>query len=168
MIAAGDTLASREILGVLKSGIASMRAQVQADSPASEELAALAAEADLGEGYVLIASGQHAQAESFFQSRLQNADSAGPTTRFGAMLGLSEAYAAGKKHAEARILFARVTAIDFTRRDRTARALLRLAQTTLELKESDADARARKWLTELLENYGDTPSASTARGLIGN
>jgi TolA-binding protein len=166
LIEAGETLGAREILGVLKSSISSMQPQVAADSAESEELARLAAEADLGEGYVLIANEQASQAESFFQSRLQNADSAGATMRYGAMMGLGEAYRAENKYNEARVLFARVSAIDFTNRDRSARALLRLAQTTLDLKEPDATARARKWLTELVESFGDTPSAGPARELL--
>lgn len=163
LLAANDTLGAREVFGVLESGISSLQPQLAQGSPESQELARLAAEADLGEGYLLIAGGQPGQAETFFEARLRNADKAGATTRFGAMMGLAEAYAAGHKSAEARVLFARVASIDFTNRDRTARALLRLAQTTVELKEPESAANARKWLNDIVTYYGNTPSARAAR-----
>lgn len=166
LLAAGDSLGAREVLGALKSMLGTLKAQVPADSPESSAIAALLAQAELGEGFALLANGQVRQAESFFQARLQNPTAVDARTRFGAMLGMAETHMADRNYSAARVLFARVAAIDFTDRDRSARATLRLAQASIELKEPDSPARARKWLDEVVGKFGDTPSAFTARELL--
>lgn len=166
LLAAGDSLGAREVLGALKSMLGALKTQVPADSPEASAITAILAEAELGEGFALLANGQVRQAESFFQARLQNPTAVDARTRFGAMLGMAETHMADRNYSAARVLFARVAAIDFTDRDRGARATLRLAQATIELKEPDSPARARKWLDEVAGKFGDTPAAFTARQLL--
>lgn len=171
LIAAGETLPARETLGVLASSLRAMLASSEEGSPERTQLEGLLAEAQLGEGFVLLASGQGRQAETFFRAQLQNSKNGPAAQRFGAMLGLGEAcFAQGSedsaKYREASLHYAGVAGLDFTDRDRTAHATLRLAETLLALGDSDATVQARLRLQTLVEHYGDTPSAAPARTLI--
>jgi len=161
---AGKTLEAREVYGVLDSGLRALLASTAEDAPERPELLALGADAQLGEGFVLIAAGQHNQAVPFFQARLQGADGGtDPNLRFGATLGLAEARFGKREYEAARELFAEVAALDFTDGDRRARALVMLAECYLNLPSADSKAEARKRLTVVSEHYGDTPSARVAR-----
>ncbi len=171
LMTAGETLPAREVLGVLTSTARTMLASSEEGSAERTELEALVAEAQLGEGFVLLASGQARQAETFFRAQLQNSKGGPAAQRFGALLGLGEAaLAQGKEDStklrEASLHFASVAGLDFTSRDRTARALLRLAETLSALGDSDASVQVRLRLQTLVEHYGDTPSAATARVLL--
>jgi TolA-binding protein len=171
LITAGETLPARETLGALTSAARAMLASAPEDSPERVKLEALVAEAQLGEGFVLLASGQARQAETFFQAQLQNAKDGPAAQRFGALLGLGEAALAqgaedSKKLREASLHLAGVAGLDFTNRDRTARALLLLAETLPKLGDSDGTAQARLRLQTLIQQYGDTPSAAAARALL--
>jgi hypothetical protein len=64
--------------------------------------------------------------------------------------------------------FAKVSALDHTDRDRVARALVGLADVTLKLADSTANADAKKWLGTVAELYGDTPAAAQAAALLQN
>lgn len=163
---AGDTLGAREIAGVLAGGLNSMLAEAEEGSPAAAKLKALAAEAQLAEGFVLLASQQGRQAETFFQSQLGQAKDGPAALRYGAMLGLGQAYFAQEKYREASVEFATVAAIDYTDRDRSASALYHLAETLIQLGDSDATAQAKLRLTLILESFGDTPSSAGARKLL--
>lgn len=164
-LAAGETLAAREMFGVVRNRLSEMLSQAEPGNPAAVELGHLAAEADLGEGFVLIANDQGAQAKPFFNARFSNADSS-PTTRFGALLGLAEAHYRQQEFSEARLAFARVAALDYTSRDRVAHALVRMAQCRVQLKDGDWKPAARTWLEDVVRTYGDTPAAFEARQVL--
>lgn len=164
-LAAEDTLAARELLGVLSNSIRSMSGAAEAGSPQLLALDSLAAEVELGDGFVLLASKQATQAQSFFQARLQATDRP-DALRFGAMLGLGEAYVAQGELRKAQLEFARVASIDYTDRDRTARALLGLAETMSRLGDTNGKAQAKARLTAITESFGDTPYAAPARALL--
>jgi TolA-binding protein len=167
LVAASDTLGAREIRGVMTSELNSMRsAVVEEDDPILLRLDALAAEAQLVEGYVLLAGGQAQQAETFFNSQLAGAQDGPSALRFGARHGLGMAQAAQGNHREACIHLATVASIDFTSRDRTASALLELAKSMLVLEDAGAAQEARKRLTLVAESFGDTPYAAEARKML--
>jgi len=172
LISAGETLPARETLGVLTSASRLLLTSSEEDSPERPKLEALVAEALLGEGFVFLASGQARQAATFFGAQLQNSNNGAPAAqRFGALLGLGEAALAQSaqdpaKLREASLYFAQVAGLDYTDRDRTAQALLRLAETLSRLGDSDAAVQVRLRLQTLIDEYGDTPSAATARTLL--
>jgi thioredoxin-like negative regulator of GroEL len=120
-------------------------------------------EARLGEGFVMLAAGQEAQAVPFFEARRGRGEE---VQRHASDLGLGEAFLAQGKLREAQVKFASVSALDFSDRYRTARARLRLAETTRKLGDPGAGALARKLLTEVVERFGDTPAAREARTLL--
>ncbi len=172
---AGDTLGAREISGVLASSINSMQADLEEDSPDKALLAALAAEVQLTEGFVLLAGDQARQAETFFKAQLVSESAVqaalGQTSsalRYGSLLGLGQAYLAQGKLREASVQFATVASIDYTDRDRSSKALLLLAETMAKLGDSDGMAQARKRLNVIVSSYGDTPSAAAARRKLDN
>lgn len=162
-LAAGDSLRAKEIFGALDSAATTFAGQFAESSP--ERLAAerLATEARLGDGFVMLAAGQVAQAVPFFEARRSQGDAA---MRHAADLGLGEAYLAQNKLREAQVKFASVSALDFSDRYRAARARLKLAETHQKLADSASAALARKLLTEVVERYGDTPAAREARTLL--
>jgi TolA-binding protein len=86
--------------------------------------------------------------------------------RFGATLGLAEALLAEGKAREAQFLFARISALDYTDRDRVARALVRMAEAAKALADPDYKKQAQAWLGDVLERFGDTPWAARARELL--
>lgn len=163
LTASGDTLGAREIAGVLTNEINGMLPTAEEGSADQARLKALASEVQLAEGFVLMAAGQARQAETFFQSQLAGSKGKASALRFGSMFGLGLAQAAQENYREASIQFATVAAIDFTDRDRTALALLHLAETAIKLGDKGATGEARKRFTVLTESFGDTPSAAVAR-----
>lgn len=166
LTAGGETLAAREIAGVLASGINAMSAELEEGSAAAATLARLAAEAQLAEGFVLLAGDQGRQAETFFNSQLGQSAQGPAALRYGAMLGLGQALYAQEKYREASVHFATVAAIDYTDRDRTASALQKLAETYVKLGDSDGTTQAKIRLRLILESFGDTPSAAPARKML--
>jgi hypothetical protein len=62
--------------------------------------------------------------------------------------------------------FAKVSSIDHTDRDRVARALFRLAESTRELSDPGSAGTVRTWLETVTTDYGDTPWAGPARKLL--
>jgi tetratricopeptide (TPR) repeat protein len=170
LIAADDTSAAQEILGILTSSVQERLISLDdAESGAPEKrrrLESLAGEAKLGGGFIMLASNQSSQAETFFKAQLQGAADGAAAVRFGARLGIAEVYLAQGKLREASLEFASVVAIDFTDRDRTARALLGLSKTFGMLGDIDGAAQARARLTTIVESFGDTPSAASARELL--
>lgn len=160
---AGDTLGAREISGVLANGIAAKQAEFEDGTPEKTRLNALAAEVQLAEGFVLIAADQSRQAETFFNSQLDAAKDGPAALRYGSMLGLGQALLAEGKLREASVQFASVASIDYTDRDRSAKALLLLAETMIKLGDSDGTTQAKKRLNVILDSFGDTPSAAPAR-----
>jgi len=166
LTAAGETLAAREIAGVLASGINAMSTELEEGSAEAATLARLAAEAQLAEGFVLLAGDQGRQAETFFNSQLGQSAQGPAALRYGAMLGLGQALYAQEKYRQASVHFATVAAIDYTDRDRTASALHKLAETYMKLEDSDGTTQAKIRLRLILESFGDTPSAAPARKML--
>ncbi|MFT7668470.1 MAG: TolA-binding protein [Planctomycetota bacterium] len=160
---AGETLGAREISGVLASGISTLLATAEEGSILKIKLTALSAEVQLAEGFVLLAANQARQAETFFKSQLQSSEGGPAGLRYGSMLGLGQAYLAQDKFREASVEFATVASIDYTDRDRSARALLLLAETMTKLGDSDGVSQARKRLNVIIKTFGDTPSAAAAK-----
>lgn len=160
-----DTVAAREVFGDLDSRISAKLAELDEDDIARPELEGLQQAAQLGEGYVLLAqSGQANQAKLFFSSRANSLSDATPEVRFGTLFGLAKSLQAAGELSNARIEYARVAALDFTNRDRTASALLGFAECTIELQDStNWSTEARTRLDRIVEKFGDTPAAKKAR-----
>ena len=166
LIGAGETLPAREILGVLSNSVRSKLVSLEDGSLEKLRLEALAGEAQLGEGFVQLATNQARQAETFFSAQLQNASTGPAVLRFGARLGLGEALMAQGKLREASMEFGHVASLDYTSRDRTAHSMLRLAECLGKLGDIDGAAQSRARLTTIIESFGDTPSAAKARELL--
>ena len=163
-----DTIAAREVFSDLDSRVSARLVEIEEDDPTRAELESLQEAAQLGEGYVLLAtSGQAHQARLFFESRSAGLAEATPEVRFGTLLGLAQALQAEDEKSKARIQFASVAAFDHTDRDRAAAALLGLAQCLIDLKDSSEwSSDAKKRLNRIRDKYGDTPSARKARELL--
>ena len=163
---AGDTLGAREIAGVLAGGIGNMQSEFEDGTKEKSRLNALAAEVQLAEGFVLLASNQARQAETFFNSQLQASADGPAALRYGSRLGLGQAYLEQGQLREASVEFATVASIDYTDRDRSARAMLLLCETMIKLGDSDGSTQARKRLNVIISAFGDTPSALAAKKLL--
>ena len=164
---AGDTLAARELFTSLASGSAAVLAALEDDDPARPELAAIQGEAQLGEGFAELAGGNSKAALTFFESKLGSMNgSATPAVRSAAALGLGEALLAEGEARRAELELARVSALDYTDRDRAARAHVLLARCAQKLLDKDFKQSSCTWLEAVVEHYGDTPSAAEARELI--
>jgi outer membrane protein assembly factor BamD (BamD/ComL family) len=165
-LAADDTLKARELFGALQGQFASL-ASTLTDAPA-EVLARLAGAqgvASVGEGFCLLAGNQSAQARTFFEGKARRAD-APAAEQYAARLGLAEALLAEGKLRDAQVEFAAVAALDYTSRERQARALVGLADTTQKLQDSDATTQARRWLKLVTGSFGDTPAARKAAEML--
>lgn len=167
-VAGSETGPARELYTALEIAF-DQAAGAVADptSPLRARLLAGKGEASVGEGFSLLAAGQAARALTFFEERLTSLD-APSTARFAATLGRAEALAATARPRLAQVEFAKVSALDHTDRDRVARALVGLANVTLSLADSDANANAKLWLTKVREQFGDTPAAARADQLLKN
>jgi len=165
-LAAGETLPARELYSTLQQRADSAIATLEEDSRDRGSLTRLSLEARAGEGFVLIASKQNRQAITFFTSMLDSAGDTESTLRYASLLGLGEAQAAEKRLREAQLNFAKVSSIDHTDRDRVARALFRLAESTRELSDPGSAGTVRTWLETVSADFGDTPWAGPARKLL--
>lgn len=164
----GETLVARELYGALDSALRTMLAEASEGTEEHGHLVRLAADAQLGEGFVLIASGQARQALPFFNARVTSANGSDPSLRFGAQLGIGEAHLAQRDYSSARVALASVAALDHTDRDRVARALVRLADCYLNLGTTDSTSQAKRRLTYVVEQYSDTPWARVARETLAS
>ncbi|MFT5150821.1 MAG: TolA-binding protein [Planctomycetota bacterium] len=150
----------------IETSLASMIAAItDLGSPERSRLVAARGKAAAGEGFAHLAEGRLPQALTFFQGRLGSTDIA-TAERHAATLGLAEVYMAQNKIRLAQVEFAKVAAVDHTDRDRVARALLGLAQSTMQLGDSDATVSARRYLNDVKNRFGDTPSALQASALL--
>ncbi|MBL4769759.1 MAG: hypothetical protein JKY61_01105 [Planctomycetes bacterium] len=120
-----------------------------------------AATASVGEGFCLLKSGDTRGAKSFFE-RKKSHSSLASSGIFAATLGLGETLLASGEATEAQIHLARVSALDPSGRDRTARALLGLAKCMKALGTPKADTQASILLAKVKGAYGDTPAAVEA------
>ena len=160
-----DTLAAREVFGDLDSAIAAALSELDENAIGRGELTALQERAQLGEGFVLLATESQArQAKLFFEGKQSSAQTSSAARRFGITLGLALALQNSGEHQKARLQFLEVASLEPSNRDRTARALVGAAECFIELKDSTEWAsEARKRLEEVTEKYGDTPAARIAR-----
>ena len=163
---AGDTQSARSLFTSLGSGYAGLIGEKQDAAPA--ELQRLRDAADVvstGEGFCRLVGDQTQQARSFFESKARDRN-LGAAGRAAAGLGLAQTLLAEGKHRKAQIEFARVAALDHTSRDRTARANVGFAEATMQLGDGDSADEARRRLTLVVEQYGDTPAAKRAATLL--
>ncbi len=161
---AGDTLAGREIYQSLSATLGTALAATPADDPGRVQLQRMLDEATLGEGYAELSAKNTRPALTFFQNKYKAlTPESSETLRMATLMGLGEALLADGKPTEARWLLAEVSALECVDRDRTAQALLRLAECALKTTESNARESARLWLTAIDKNFGDTPYAASAR-----
>jgi thioredoxin-like negative regulator of GroEL len=161
-LAAKDVTKAREIYLGLDAAIGGALAQLGENDPARARFLAIQSEARLGEGYCLLAAGSLSQARTFFQGQLAGAEGKA-AKRFGAQLGLAEVLLAEGSARAAQLEFAQVSAIDHTSEDRTARALVGLAESALKL---DARSDAKLWLETVRTQHGGTPAALRAQELL--
>lgn len=164
-LAAKDGGGAEELFGVLEGAFREV-AQATEDNP--ERLARLIAgqgEAAVGEGWVALANGDAAQAVRFFERNVDRSE-LGSAGRSSARLGLAEAHLAAGDLRKAQFEFARASALDFSSRDRTAQAMVGLADSTLQLGDADAKATARALLESTTTQYSDTPAAARAAVLL--
>ena len=165
---AGDTAATRELLVGLEAPISERLVGLNGESGADALRATLESQQALlkiGEGFCTLVGGQAGNAITWFMPHAENLDLP-MAARYAASLGLAQSYAADGQQRMAQIWFARVSAIDHTDRDRVAKALVGLAESTLALQDSDANTQVRRWLTRVTESFGDTPAASKAKDLL--
>jgi hypothetical protein len=161
----GNADAAREILSSIETSLPGVLAGLEEEDPNRMRLLAVQASARLGEGWVLLASEQTSQAVTFFRTQVQNAQADEAELRFGAQLGFGMALLASGKAREAQLELAKVSALDFSSRDRAAKALIGLANCALSLPDSNARSQAKAWVTTVLERYADTPAVLDARDL---
>lgn len=164
----GETLKARELFGGAQQGLEAL-ASTLADGDAMAALAVqnAAAEAAQGEGFCMLAGGQVDQALSFFERTTGRQDSSS-AARNMALIGRGDALMQKGRSREAQLCYAEVASLEHSSRDRAARALLGLAQSTLALADSDAAGAARQWIEVITSSYGDTPAARGASELKGN
>lgn len=166
-LAAGATDRARELFLDLDGKINGALASLPENDPQRALLANLQAEARLGEGFCLLASGSVSQAKTFFQGQLNGPD-VSAARRFGAQLGLAESQLAEGDARGASLAFAQVSAIDYTDRDRVARALVGLVRCARKLGGPQDLKDAERWLALVKEQYGDTPAVLEAQSLDKN
>lgn len=160
-LAIPDAAKSRELYLGLDGAIGTALARLGDADPLRAEFAAIQSEARLGEGFCLLASGSVIQAKTFFQGQIAGADG-NPAKSFGARLGLGEALLAEGNARAAQLEFARVSAIDHTSKDRSARALVGLAESAVKLQ---AKGDAKIWLDAVTDQFPDTPAVLRAQEL---
>ncbi len=164
---AKDTQSARELFAALDSTLLRVLGGLDPDDAQRGPLTSVQARSRLGEGFALLAAGQGSQAMNFFRGQIASAgQSASPSLRFGAHLGLGEALLAEHKYREAQIEFATVSSIDHTDRDRAARALTGMAECAIKLADANSRTDARAWLQIVIDQYGDTPSVRKGQELL--
>jgi hypothetical protein len=162
-LAAGETLPARETYLTLRQRADSAIAALEEGSKEHAELHKLSLEARAGEGFTLTAGKQGKQAITFFESQLRSAKKTDSALRYASLLGLGEAFLAENRVREAQIKFAQVSSLDHTDRDRVARALFRLAESTESLADLNSTGTVKAWLNTIVNEYGDTLWANPAR-----
>jgi len=165
-LATGDTASARELFTALE-GSFQQAASALEDTASAERvhLLAGAGEASVGEGFCLLAGGQASQAVRYFEGKLGRADQTA-SARFSASLGLAESHLAGGNLRQAQVEFAKVSSLDYTDRDRVARALVGMAEAAIKINDSSAKADAKLWLTKVGDVFGGTPSAAKAATIL--
>jgi len=159
---AGETGPAREIFVGVVGPFATMIERLDGGSGTERaRLEGAKGVAAVGEGFCQLAGGQAAKAIATFQTFLGEEGLPG-AARGAATLGMAEAHLAQGELREAQLWFARVSAVEYADRDRLARALVGLADTTLKLNDGDASSLARRYLEQVMDSYGDTPSARAA------
>ena len=162
---AKDTLAARELYSALEAKLPGIIAALDEDDSAREKWLAAQSEARLGEGFVLLAAGSDGQARAFFDQ--QSTDDSSPAAlRFGVHLGNGLVELAEGHYRRAQFELATVSSIDHTDRNHAARALIGLAQTALNLPDTDGRKQAKVWLQSVLDHYPDTIWVHAAQELI--
>jgi hypothetical protein len=164
MLMGGDTLAGREIYQSLSATLGTALAAATADDPQRPALQRLLDEATLGEGFAELAAKNVRPALNFFQNKVKAfTPETSEGLRLAALLGLGEALLSDGKAVEARWILAEVSALEYRDRDRTAQAMLRLAECALKTAEPASRESARAWLSAIDKSFGDTPWATPAR-----
>ncbi|MEZ5974870.1 MAG: hypothetical protein R3F17_03975 [Planctomycetota bacterium] len=153
-----DTGKARELFTACKAGFEA--AAKDATGADASYLTGLAASADCGEGFCLLASGDKRGARSFFERR--RSQDLHPSGLALATLGLAESLLADGQAGDAQVHFATVSALDPTSRDRTARAMLGLAQSLKAVGSPTASEQVPILLAKIKGVYGDTPAALKA------
>jgi len=164
-LATGDIDGARKLFDSVATALTSVVASIDAASPRRRPLENTLSDARLGEGSCLLASGNNSQAKTFFQGLLSSAPKTG-SQRFGAHLGIADTLLADGHFREAEIEFAQVTALDYTSRDRVAKALVGLAECAVKLSDASSRADAKRWLDTVRSEYSDTPSVLRAQELL--
>lgn len=161
-LAAKEVPKARELYLGLDAALGGALANLGDGDPLRPLLTSIQSEARLGEGYCLLAAGTLSQAKTFFQGQISSAEKQAARL-FGARLGLGEALLAEGNARAAQLEFAQVSAIDHTDQDRTARALVGLAESAIAL---NAKPDAKLWLETVRTQHGDTPAALKAQELL--
>ena len=164
-LSSGNTEGAQTILGSIESSLPAVLAALEEADPDRERMLAVQSAARLGEGWVLLAGDQASQAATFFRTQVQNAEAGNSELRFGALLGLGESLLAAGEAREAQLALAKVSSLDFSSRDRVARALTGLAACALQLPDANARGQAKAWVQTVLDHYADTPAVLRANEL---
>jgi len=162
---AGDTLAAREIYQALEAKLPGVIAALEEDDNTRSQWVAAQADARLGEGFALLTAGSTGQAKAFFDSQVTNAESPA-ALRFGVTLGKGLVNLAEGKYRQAQFDLASVSSIDHTDRNRAARALIGLAQSSLNLPDTGARQQGKVWLRSVLDHYSETIWVVRAQELL--
>ncbi len=162
---ASDTLAAREIYQALEAKLPGVIAALDEEDSSRSRWIAVQAEARLGEGFALLTAGSIGQARAFFDQQVTDAESPA-ALRFGVQLGHGLINLAEGDYRRAQFDLATVSSMDHTDRARAARALIGLAQTSLNLPDSGARQQGKVWLQSVLDHYSDTIWVRRAQELL--
>ena len=169
LIASNDTLGARELYTTLETMASSMLSELGPDDPMRRIPIAVQQEAQLGEGFALLAGGQASQALGFFEGRLGSLNGHSTMSlRSGVALGYAMSLLAEGRPRDAQYYFAKVAALEPLDRDHVAAALVGMAECSIALKDTSDELKPATWLDECLRSYGDTPAAARARELKQN
>jgi len=164
-LAGGDAVTARTLFPTLETAFRAAAEELAGeDAGLRARLLRRAGEASVGEGFCMLEAGQGRDARQFFERKLSGTPE--PGARAAATLGLAEAHRALGDLRPAQVAYAQVATLEFADPDRLARALVGLAQVTLQLGGSDANVQAKNWLGKVVDTYGGTPWAAPASELL--
>lgn len=163
---AGDSLAGREILQQLDSACDAVIGQMSPDDSDRTEATNIQGEAQLGPAYADLAGGNTRQALTTFEGNLRRADPSSPATYYGSAMGKGLCHQAEGEMRAAQLEFAKVAALDYIDRDRVAQAYVSWCECANILADEGYLEAVQQRLQIVVEQYGDTPAAATARAMM--
>lgn len=163
---AGDSLAGREILQQLDSACGIVIGQMSPNDSNQTEAKNIQGAAQLGPAYADLAGGNTRQALTTFEGNLRRSDPSSPATYYGSAMGKGLCHQAEGEMRAAQLEFAKVAALDYIDRDRVAQAYVSWCECAKILADEGYLDAVQQRLQIVVEQYGDTPAAATARAMM--